>query len=300
MLNLLAQEALPYFQKEGGSNEAKMWAFGLIVFGFLIIFGLTKAPIRMRRPIVMISTLLAGIFYALPWIWPKPIGLTPDQVPFNQTEEIASHLANGQLYAGKVLQVVQNFLLFLGAYSVLSVHSKRILKQGKDWTFSIILLVSMLTMITAGYMEYNDRIANSSHADPTNWVGIQYFKDFLFDGMLQAMDAAMFSIIAFFILSAAYRAFRIRSAEATMLLAVALIVMLSMMAGVEYASGQMINAVTHNDPNHFVNNFSLTSIANWIRDVVQAGAIRALAWGISIGSLTMGLRLWLSLEKGGS
>ena len=104
----------------------------------------------------------------------------------------------------------------------------------------------------------------------------------------------MFSIIAFYILSAAYRAFRIRSVEATILLASALIMMLSLMGAVEYMWNGLFD---HSGA--FVANFQLTEIARWIRDTFQTPGIRALEFGIGLGALAMGLRLWLSLEKGG-
>jgi hypothetical protein len=114
------------------------------------------------------------------------------------------------------------------------------------------------------------------------------------------MDAAMFSIIAFFILFAAYRAFRIRSVESTILLGTALIVMLSLMAGIEYYTSEvLLRGITGGDVSHFANNFSLVEIRAWISNNVQAPGIRALGWGTTIGAVSMGLRLWLSLEKGG-
>jgi hypothetical protein len=114
--------------------------------------------------------------------------------------------------------------------------------------------------------------------------------------MLQQMDAAMFSLIAFFILSAAYRAFRVRSVEATILLATALLFIVSLMGIVE----PLWNQISGTDPSSFRYNFSLTSISSWMTRSVQTPSIRAIDFGIGIGALAMGLRLWLSLEKAGT
>jgi hypothetical protein len=119
--------------------------------------------------------------------------------------------------------------------------------------------------------------------------------------MLQQMDAAMFSLIAFFILSAAYRAFRARSVEATVLLMAALIVILSLMGALSSLWGSGVDVIAgKNHPNSFVENFQLATIAKWIKDTLQTSSIRGLDFGVGIGLLAMALRLWLSLEQMGA
>jgi hypothetical protein len=108
----------------------------------------------------------------------------------------------------------------------------------------------------------------------------------LFEGALQSLDATMFSIIAFYITSAAYRAFRIRSLEATLLLVTAIIVMLG-----QITVGQMLTAWLPKE-------FHVEVIRNWILTKVNAPATRAIAVGLGIGSLAVGLRIWLGLERG--
>jgi hypothetical protein len=156
-------------------------------------------------------------------------------------------------------------------------------------------------MVIFGYADWSSRLGERGILldEQANWTFVNFGRDFLFEGLLQSMDAAMFSLIAFFILSAAYRAFRVRSIEATILLATALLFMLSLMGAVELWWGQGITAVAGSDPNSFGQNFTLTSIAKWSQAAVQTPSIRAISFGISIGALAMGLRLWLSLERTG-
>jgi hypothetical protein len=51
---------------------------------------------------------------------------------------------------------------------------------------------------------------------------------------------------------------------------------------------------------HFLLNFKLTEIAGWLRNNMQVPAIRAIEFGVGIGALAMGLRIWLGIEKGGT
>src|SRR5437764_852980 len=71
------------------------------------------------------------------------------------------------------------------------------------------LFASMVTMAVAGIGFENGRFYRS-----------------IFQDLLANFDAAMFASLAFFIIGAAYRAFRIKSAEATLLMLSALVVML--------------------------------------------------------------------------
>jgi hypothetical protein len=132
-----------------------------------------------------------------------------------------------------------------------------------------------------------------------NWQPVNYAQDLLFEGIYQQMDSAMFSMIAFFILSAAYRAFRIRSVEATVMMASALILMLNLMGALTYAWGEGINNLVVQTGNPFLMNFKLNVFADWLRSTMQIPAIRAIDFGVGLGALAMGLRLWLGLEKGG-
>lgn len=289
---------LAQFVAPGGSNDAKMWAAIWFVAAIAVVVALSRTPSQFRRYVVTGFTFAAGLLYVLSWLWPKPAGYNPNQIPNSSVETVGANIANGVTMMGSILQVMQGVLLFLGVYSVLRIHGGRLTKKRKDWQYSAALLIAMTTMIAIGYWDFLDVLKNPANASAENWKFQQYAKDFLFDGLLQTMDAAMFSIIAFFILNAAYRAFRIRSVEATVLLATALVVMISLMGGVEYASGEMIKNMTGDNPGHFLNNFSLTAIRGWIGAVFQQPSIRGLEWGIGIGALSMGMRLWLNMERG--
>jgi hypothetical protein len=108
---------------------------------------------------------------------------------------------------------------------------------------------------------------------------------------LLAMDAAMFSLIGFFILSAAYRAFRVRSIEASILMATALVVLL-MFVPIALMLTSGLN------PDSFAGNFRIDSIGSWLLSTINVPAIRAIDLGLGLGLLAMGLRIMLGLEKG--
>lgn len=296
----LQAQGLNIWNGENGSTGLWMKIlFGLVV-GVALIFLLMAAPTQTRRPIVALVTFVAGLFYVMYFFWPRPIDRQPGELPRDFVESVSFYIDDAFGVVTDFTSVLSGFLLGLGIYSLLHVHVKRIVKSHPNWLFSLVLLVSMFAMTIVGYWDWISRRgeAGAKLDDPANWGAIHYTKDLMFDGLLQAMDAAMFSVIAFYILSAAYRAFRVRSIEATILLATALIVILSLMGAVEYLWNGMIDGITGTEPASFANNLKLTEVSKWLRDTVQGAAIRGIDFGVGIGALAMGLRLWLSLERG--
>jgi len=277
---------------------------GKIVFGLLlgvgILFALTKLPTQMRRSVVFGGTFLAGLFYVLFYLWPQPVTRGPNDLPRNAVEGVGFWLQDSFSVVVNFTQIISGFMLGLGVYSLLRIHLTRITKGHKDAFFSVVLLASMVAMAFFAYADYNLRLNPETALkleNPDNWGFITKGRDLLFDGMLQQMDAAMFSVIAFFILSAAYRAFRVRSVEATILLATALLVILSLM-GLVAEQWDAFFAGLGSGPNDFFENLKLTTMRNFIRDTFQTPSINGITLGTGIGALAMGLRIWLGLEKG--
>ena len=103
--------------------------------------------------------------------------------------------------------------------------------------------------------------------------------NFLYEGLFFPLGAAMFSLLGFYIASAAYRAFRIRSTESALMMLAAVIVMLG-----QIPFGLMIWE-------------DLPEIRFWLMKIPSAAAFRAITIGASIGGLVMAFRMWFSIES---
>jgi hypothetical protein len=93
------------------------------------------------------------------------------------------------------------------------------------------------------------------------------------------MSGTMFSLLAFFIASAAFRSFRVRTIEAGLLAAAAVIVMLGRVpVGAEIWD-------------------KLPAVSDWINNVPQMAAKRAILIGAALGAISTGLKVILGLER---
>jgi len=100
----------------------------------------------------------------------------------------------------------------------------------------------------------------------------------LFEGLYVSLGAAMFSLLAFYIASAAYRAFRVKSAEAGLMMTAALLVMIGQIPFGGYIWSQF------------------PQVRLWVLQVFSTPAFRGIALGAAVASLAMAMRMWLSLE----
>jgi hypothetical protein len=112
--------------------------------------------------------------------------------------------------------------------------------------------------------------------NPANWV---------FKYMYSPLQATMFSLLAFFIASAAFRAFRMRTFEAGLLLGAGLLVMFG-----RVPLGQFDLGIASDE-------FSFLTVMNWIMAVPTTAAQRGIMMGAAMGVIVMGLKVILGIER---
>jgi hypothetical protein len=169
--------------------------------------------------------------------------------------------------------VLASFAFLLGALSLLRTHGRKVLARRKDWLYSLLTLVSFVGVLVIGMLKLGGPPGLAGDvAHPDSWL-----------------KSTLYSLLAFFVASAAYRAFRLHSLEAGLLLAAALIVLLG-----QTPFGVAMTA-WFPEPLDFLR---IDHLSAWLLRVPNTAGWRAILIGIALGIVSMSLRLILGLERG--
>jgi hypothetical protein len=173
------------------------------------------------------------------------------------------------------VRIIGIFALIIGLSSLIKLHYTRIARKTRDLPYSIIVFVGMAVMAAVGLIK-----------------GIEgAWFEWLFKNIQVPMQATMFSLLAFFIASAAYRAFRARTLEATLMLVTAVIVMFARVPIGEFLWQRMPDSAVQlwaNPPG---------DISDWILKVPSMAARRGILLGISLGAIATSLKIILGIER---
>ena len=111
----------------------------------------------------------------------------------------------------------------------------------------------------------------------------------MFFNIFTPLAATMFALLAFFVASASYRAFRVRNPEATLLLLAGMILMIG-----RVPLGQFLTSPLDGT---FLSFLHLGNLQNWIYQVPNVAGSRAIMIGIGLGTAATSLRFILGIEK---
>ena len=176
------------------------------------------------------------------------------------------------------IYIIGILALALGIWSLIKVSVDKIQKKKPNWQYSIVTMGGLFLMILFGFTGYRDGSLGFFFYTQEG-LSSPMFRNF-FDYILIPIQSSMFALLAFFIASAAYRAFRARNILATLLLLSALIVMLRF--------------------NPYLGPIGpvISDSALWLLNVPNLAAKRAIVIGIGLGIVATALKVILGIERG--
>lgn len=191
------------------------------------------------------------------------IQIVPYYFHVPEWESVANTFVDWQMVVGSAA-------LFLGAGSLYLLHVPKVKRKRPGWEFSALLLGLMTIMIIAGL--------------PIKELGLGKTNpvyQFIYKNMTVALSSTMYSILAFFIASAAYRAFRARNIDAIILLLAGTLIMLgNAPAGTAAWAG-------------------FADIHSWLyKGPPNLATMRAIRIGAALGALVLAARTFIGVERG--
>jgi hypothetical protein len=174
--------------------------------------------------------------------------------------------------------VIAGFAFFLGILSFLMHHSFKVKRKVPGWGYNVAAITSFVVMLLAGVLPEIFPGIFSFLGDMEQETNESLFK-WLFNNVLVPMEATMFALLAFYIASASFRAFRARNLEATLLLLAAMLIMLG-----RVPLGEAIFP-------------PITDIQQWIMEFPNTAAKRAIMIGVGLGMAATALKLMLGIER---
>ncbi len=279
-----------FFQPASSGLSLALHLAASVLASILLLIGmhLLLGP-RGKRWLVAAVTFLGGLYLGLEYFLPvRKETLWPTHLPNPNPNAAANLLTPGIQSVTNMLTVIGAFTVGLGIYSLCQVHGRNVARSRPGWHNSFAFFLAMIAMLVFGLWEHY-LPPSGSDAAGLPWPRAVY--TVLFNGMFVPLQAATFSLLAFYIASAAYRAFRVQTLEAGLMMAAAFIVMLGQVP----LGAWLTSALPTTGVGGF---FRLEALGEWVMRWLNTPAQRGITFGIAVGGLAMSLRIWLSLERG--
>jgi len=203
----------------------------------------------MKKEVPTITTFVVGVIVILDYFFQLGTGTL-------SLEYFSREIQNWML-------IVAAFAMGLAAINLIRLHVVQIRQRKTGWYNSVALIITLVVMSIIGISMGTD----------------SPLYRYWYNALLVPIDATIFSLLAFYITSAAYRAFRARNFDAAVLLVTAFIVMLG-----RAPIGEQIWS-------------SAPSVANWIMDYPNMAGQRGIIIGSAIGAVSLGLRILVGMER---
>jgi len=183
-------------------------------------------------------------------------------------------------------RIIGGFALVVGLGSLAKSNADKIRRRSEGYPYAVVTLIGLVVMAVVG-------ILGAPESEAHAWrPKLDAIFQWLFSHVQVPMDATIFSLLAFFIASAAYRTFRPRTFEAALLLVAALIVMLG-----RVPLGVTVAADIKNAMHLSFSDTWLESLVEWIMNCPSNAAQRAVGFGAALAAVAQALRIIVGIER---
>lgn len=180
----------------------------------------------------------------------------------------------------------------LGGLNLVKMNLRKISDRAKGWGYAAIALVSFLITLYVGLGKVGvppaDKYPDAAWSGKYREMGSPFW--WLYEYGWKPLTATMFAMLAFYVASAAFRAFRAKNVEASLLLGTAFIILLGRTAAGVYLTGWI-------DPDGPVSGLRTENFTVMIMNVFNTAGNRAIMIGIALGVVSTSLKVLLGVDR---
>lgn len=191
---------------------------------------------------------------------------------------------------GSWFDILAAFAFVLGGANLFAQHLQKISARRVGWGYSAVTLAAFVVTFVVGTLKMGvpaaDRFPQYAWSGSYQQEGSPFW--WLFEYVYNPVTATVFALLAFYVASAAFRAFRAKNTEATVLLVTAFIVLL----GRTYAGAWLTDWV----PEAY-SAFTFSGLTEIILVVFNTAGQRAVMIGIALGVAATSLKILLGVDR---
>ncbi len=218
------------------------------------------------RTIPLLITAVVGFVLVVAYFIPHP--------PFDALREDFSIF----------FDVIAAVAFILGGANLVKMHGDRISRKSADWGYSAVTVLGFIAVLIIGLTKWGN--PNGFLGSSVTEQGSYFF--YAYEYVFKPCSATMFALLAFYVASASFRAFRAKNAEATILLLVAFTILL----GRTFVGSLLTSWLPENL--YFL---TIPYLADKIMVVLNFAGNRAIMIGIALGIVSTSLKVIIGIDR---
>ncbi|MCE9619505.1 MAG: hypothetical protein K8R92_06320 [Planctomycetes bacterium] len=195
----------------------------------------------------------------------------------------------GEMFAD-IFSVIAAIAFILGALSLAKQHLGKLSRREAGWGYSIITFGTFIAMLFIGMSKIgihpNTQYPQAPYSGGNDTEGSAFM--WMYEYVMTPLTSTMFALLAFFVASAAFRAFRAKNTEAVLLLITAFIILLGRTFAGVLLTGWLPD---------WASGLRLENLSVYVMQVFNTAGSRAIMIGIALGVAATGLRILFGLDR---
>jgi len=220
----------------------------------------------MRRTIPLFITAFVGSILVIAYFIPHP--------PFDQLREDFSIF----------FDIIAAVAFILGGGNLIRMHGNRVSRREKGYGYSLVTVIGFALVLVIGLTKMGnpDGFRNSSVTAAGSYFDLAY------QYVFRPCAATMFALLAFYVASASFRAFRAKNVEASILLLVAFIILVGRTFVGAWLTAWLPPSLDF---------LTIPYLADKIMTVLNFAGNRAIMIGIALGIVSTSLKVIIGIDR---